>query len=238
MTVGVACLLGVAALNAGEFLFAVADNAIDSKGLLRRQLQGAKQPHGRSALRGGGFEGGDGFGGNSARARREVAADNPVNSQSQHGGAGHQAKLLKPTPPRDRRRGPIHREGGGLFRIDPLDGEADLGGALVAALRLFFQSAQDDAVKARIHLGAVRGGLEFPNWQLQREHFVKDHAKGVEIGAMIDFERLFELFGRHVIGRAHDQGGLRGASGGGLPVLGEQLREAEIGDFDAAFFVN
>ena len=72
------------------------------------------------------------------------------------------------------------------------------------------------------------------------EHFVEHHAEAVNIGAVIDFAGAAHLLRRDVIRGPHGDAGQGDAEllrfGTLLGI--DQLGEAEIADFDDAFFVD
>ena len=110
---------------------------------------------------------------------------------------------------------------------------------LEAKFRLLFQSAEDDGVKAHVDMDpahALGRRSKFPERQFAGEHFVKDHAEGIDIGAVIDLERMLDLLGRHVVWRAHDVSFHGEAKR--IATQAEDLGEAEVGDFHAPFAVD
>ena len=126
-------------------------------------------------------------------------------------------------------------------------------------LGLLLQGAQDDFVEAHVNLHFARGWLDFLGGQFAGEEFVEDHAEAVDVRAMVGAAVGLLLRG-HVLRCAGDGGGGEigcrrwfgcassltpalcpgGDEGGGFATgrgVAEHLGDAEVGDFDAARFV-
>ena len=108
----------------------------------------------------------------------------------------------------------------------------DRVGALVAAFAFLLERSKHHVVEAHVDLDLLRRRCEAADGQLAGEHLVKDHAEREDVGAVVDFPRLADLFGRHVVERAHDLcvAGERGVLGAGL----KQLGQTEVGDLHMA----
>src|ERR1700731_5011929 len=94
--------------------------------------------------------------------------------------------------------------------------------ALVTRVGIFGQRAHDHGADSRMNrrvhllwrdgffvddLVDYRGDVLTGEGLLSRDHFIKHYAQGENVAAAID-GAAFDLFWRHVAGRAHDVGGL------------------------------
>jgi len=115
---------------------------------------------------------------------------------------------------------------------DGLDAGLDFGGAVEALFPLLLQRVEDDVIDARVHGALSRGRCEAADGQLAREHLIEDHAQRIDVRALVHILRMLQLFGRHVVGRAH--GVAAGSEGKLFPGLAHQLGDAEVRDLHPA----
>ncbi len=119
--------------------------------------------------------------------------------------------------------------------------------------RLLLQRAEHHFVQPHVNLHFLRRRGKKTDGQLAGEHLVEDHAQRVDVGAVVHFLGMLDLFGGHVVGRAHDltgagevRRGSRGAltpcptpSGRGETVrlAAHELGQPEIGDLHPAALI-
>jgi len=78
------------------------------------------------------------------------------------------------------------------------------GGLLVAFFGFALEGFEDDFVEADVDLDVLGGGGEAAGGEFAGEHLVEDDAEGVDVGSVVDFVGVGELFWGHVLGGAHD----------------------------------
>ncbi len=133
--------------------------------------------------------------------------------------------------------GPVAADARPVSRTPGRDGERlhlglHFAHVLIPPRRLLLQRPEDDFVQANVHLDLFRGSGEPAQRQFPGQHLVEYDPQGIDVGPVVDLERLLHLLGGHVAQRADH---LLGAGERGVRRhRPQELGEAEVGDLDVA----
>ena len=109
---------------------------------------------------------------------------------------------------------------------------SQFGHGLIAFCGIAAQAFRDDGIDGRGHILDGFGCGSPAHGFVSGQHFVQHDAEAVNVGACVDVGGIFQLFGRHVVGRTHDHGG------GGEIGIGHEFGNAEVHQFYGTVFLH